>query len=324
MRNQRQYYQRIYTERAAAYDVILESPDLMRQALSQFVNEWGWGEKDAVFQMQDEQRNYIVASITAEEAKTIFFPVRQAEVFKKVSKDYVDRLDYRLPFQSVLIQFDSPLTVDVPVSGDLKPDKLKAFLLRQTEVTPELIRRLQIETAEFDKAPPALREFLPEIAPGLTTGMGNHLIMIFEDDNIGGTKWISDSQYELVAGDDLLTEVANYWLEMKRLAIACIGYINCENVYLHREGEVSEKVNRKREKKGKSRLEPYYVCRIRGVNYESVATGEGAKHGIRYDVRGHFRRMADGRTTWVRSHQRGLANELYVPKVYKVEPSRVE
>ena len=69
------------------------------------------------------------------------------------------------------------------------------------------------------------------------------------------------------------------------------------------------------------RLEPYYVCRIRGVQYDSAGNpaGEGSKHGIRYDVRGHFRRMTNGKTTWVRAHQRGLANELYIPKTYVVD-----
>jgi len=47
--------------------------------------------------------------------------------------------------------------------------------------------------------------------------------------------------------------------------------------------------------------------------------GQGSRHAIRYDVRGHFRRLAGGKTTWVRAHQRGLSNELYVPKVYKAD-----
>jgi hypothetical protein len=42
-------------------------------------------------------------------------------------------------------------------------------------------------------------------------------------------------------------------------------------------------------------------------------------HGFRYDVRGHFRRLPDGKLTWVRAHQQGLAHELYKPKVYKAE-----
>jgi hypothetical protein len=47
--------------------------------------------------------------------------------------------------------------------------------------------------------------------------------------------------------------------------------------------------------------------------------GSGVKHGHRYDVAGHFRRLPDGRLIWVRPHQRGLAHELYVPSVRKVE-----
>ena len=47
----------------------------------------------------------------------------------------------------------------------------------------------------------------------------------------------------------------------------------------------------------------------------------GIQHRYRYDVIGHFRigryRLADGsyrtRRSWVRPHQRGLANETYLP-----------
>ena len=62
------------------------------------------------------------------------------------------------------------------------------------------------------------------------------------------------------------------------------------------------------------------MCRIRGVQYDSEGyeKGAGVKHGIRYDVRGHFRRLETGKTIWVRPHQRGLQNELYVPKTYVV------
>ena len=53
---------------------------------------------------------------------------------------------------------------------------------------------------------------------------------------------------------------------------------------------------------------------------EKGETGEGGvKHGFRYDVAGHFRRLSAGRLIWVRPHQRGLAHELYVPSVRKVE-----
>lgn len=54
-------------------------------------------------------------------------------------------------------------------------------------------------------------------------------------------------------------------------------------------------------------------------------------HGYRYDVMGHLRfgkhklRDGDYRETieWVRDHQRGLANDLYIPKTSKFEEGKV-
>jgi hypothetical protein len=147
----------------------------------------------------------------------------------------------------------------------------------------------------------------------------NQLLMVFGDLNVRKLTWASgkNEAFEIIQATD---ELAKSWSQVKNLAIACIGYINCENIYLHREGDVPEAINAKRERKGKSRLEPYYTCRIRGVNYDGpVNKGSGVEHGFRYDVRGHFRRMDNGKTTWVRPHQRGLKHELYIPKVYTVD-----
>jgi hypothetical protein len=87
-----------------------------------------------------------------------------------------------------------------------------------------------------------------------------------------------------------------------------------------RQVHTPDAVNRKREKKGKRRLEDYYVIEYNAPHSggDGQATGEGGKHGFRYDVCGHFRRLADGRTIWIAAHQRGLANETYKPKIYRV------
>ena len=52
-------------------------------------------------------------------------------------------------------------------------------------------------------------------------------------------------------------------------------------------------------------------------------------HQYRYDVIGHLRfnkhRIKEGYRSvieWVPDHQRGLANELYIPKTYKIESGR--
>lgn len=63
--------------------------------------------------------------------------------------------------------------------------------------------------------------------------------------------------------------------------------------------------------------------RRRAVNR---STGTGTAHRYRYDVRGHWRRGRHKRKTgtyshtieWVPSHQRGLANDLFIPKSYEV------
>ena len=52
-------------------------------------------------------------------------------------------------------------------------------------------------------------------------------------------------------------------------------------------------------------------------------TGSGeptCRHvSFRFDVRGHWRNLSDGRTVWIRPHQRGVEHDLYRPKAYKVE-----
>jgi hypothetical protein len=155
-------------------------------------------------------------------------------------------------------------------------------------------------------------------AENLSTGVANNIYAIYSDMNTTRFGWMAESHGEFIVNYDD-GKMSDFYRQIRRICVACIGYINCENVYLEKQGEVPEAVNRKRENKGKSRLEPYYVCRIKGVQHDSHATGTGAKHGVRYDVRGHFRRLDTGKTIWVRPHQRGLQNELYMPKVYKVE-----
>lgn len=248
------------------------------------------------------------------DGKIIAFPSEQASVFRDVSTTYTESLDYRLPFKSTILQFSSS---PVEIAVDKFHDEITAILLAQIEITEDVIRQVQTEEKGLSIFPWTQNPSC--IGKENIGNLANVAIAIFSDTNIRKLTWISgqESTFEIQAVDD--SPWQNAWMAIKNLAIACIGYINCENIYLHKEGEVPEAVNRKRERKGKSRLEPYYICRIRGVNYDSHTTGTGTAHGHRYDVRGHFRRLSTGKVTWVRPHQRGLANELYIPKVYKVD-----
>lgn len=254
--------------------------------------------------------HYYFAEI-ATQAIPILFSADQADVFSAISRAYQDSLDFRLPFEKVFLQFSRPIKThyEKRSSNDYDRGSLLAIAVKQTqhkrEEVDEWIRKDRAEG----------RKSLDFPADGDAVFI-NHMSLLYEDFGTESFNWASGANLNFSFLDDVRADAMLHW---RNVVIACIGYINCENIYLEKQGEVPEAVNRKREKKGKSRLEPYYVCRIRGVQYDSAATGEGSKHGIRYDVRGHFRRLPTGKTIWVRPHQRGLTNELYIPKVYQVD-----
>jgi hypothetical protein len=308
------------------FERLSNHPDLFKKAVESVMQtDPTMTVKDAIQQMQHERVGFLETKAYVSQAQTIVFSTEQAQVFKAVTKDYTEGLDFRLPFPCVILQFTSPVPMPLMnyhISNEPTVDHLMAIILCQQEITEDYIKERDKARRMVESDPFNLLS-MPKRFAEAKGGFTNRAVAIWSDWNQSRFGWLSESSDELANDDpenEIQAKVHETWAGVKRLAIACIGYINCENIYLHREGEVPEHVNAKRERKGKSRLEPYYVCRIRGVQYDGpTATGTGTQHGIRYDVRGHFRRLATGKTTWVRPHQRGLANELYVPKVYKVD-----
>ena len=87
------------------------------------------------------------------------------------------------------------------------------------------------------------------------------------------------------------------------------------------------------EQKGEVIPEPWQIVRVEPTlrkKYENASRSGDApksKHGYRYDVRGHLRngkhKLRDGSykysVEWVPAHQRGLKNELYIPKTHSYE-----
>lgn len=257
-----------------------------------------------------------------ENSKTIVFNNIQAEIFTHVNQEYFGALDFRLPFQKVFLQFSEPIVIDYKLRShdDIDRGKLIAVALDQTTLKKEQVeedkKKAEINHAKYGLGPAKFYNFDFD---GNDEIVLNRAIFLYEDWGIDRIAWQSSGTDEnFVELDQARFDAISLW---KNVVIACIGYINCENIYLQIEGQVPDKVNAKRERKGKSKLEPYYVCRIRGVQYNSDGSekGTGSKQSIRYDVRGHFRRYESGKTTWVRAHQRGLTNELYVPKTYVVD-----
>ena len=249
----------------------------------------------------------------AEKAKTIIFSVEQAKIFTALSGSYTESLEYTLPYQNLFLQFSAPIVLNRPIGGCKFATGL---LLGQHVVTKE---QRVVANSEANHYTRMLGLDEREIVPINSYAVKNHCYAVLESGNVFQATW----EYKPEGTECFETdpEMVNEQTYYRNLAIACIGYINCENIYLLQEGGAPDKVNRKRAQQGKKILEPYYVCRIRGVQYDSNGqpTGEGTHHGFRYDVRGHFRKLTSGKTTWVRPHQRGLQNELYIPKTYVVE-----
>lgn len=235
-----------------------------------------------------------------EPAQVILFDSEQALALVPAIRRFAEQLDFRLPFPSILFQFSEPIPeTDILVQERADHDSLLALVVSQTE------------------------------------GGINNASMWFESTAVNRAQWENESvsplriaptameeeDSDLLIADNLTpAEVKLHNKEIIRLlACAMVAYINCENITLERQ-EVDEKVNRKRAAKGKREMTPYYTVRLRGVRYESE---EGAVSGrqasFRFDVRGHFRHLEDGRSTWVRAHQRGLRHERYIPKVYEVK-----
>lgn len=246
----------------------------------EYMIERGWCEPGRAYATRKER---LLEQIdAAKRSQVIRFDTEQVKVFWDLIKNkrFLPSVDYRLPFEHTWIQFTRNIVLE-DYGTPIFPDQGHSALL--------------------------LTQY--------NTGF-NRLVVVHEENDEEVYTW--EAHAPMCMGIDNPPTDPSVTECYRLLAAACIQYINCENIYLEKQGEVPEAVNRKREAKGKSRLEPYYVCRIRGVQYDSQGTGEGSKHGIRYDVRGHFRRLETGKTIWVRPHQRGLTNELYVPKVYKV------
>lgn len=248
-----------------------------------------------------EQTSIIDLGVTltvAREAKVIVFSTDQALALKPALDRFAeDVTEYRLPFPAVMLQFTEPIP--------------EAALLGSVEQTDDMLRMGVSE----DKILALLMGQEEEDGSGRIV---NSVSAWFATTTVNRVSWREDERAHLrmlqLAGR--LTDAERRNKEsIRNLAIACIAYINCENIMLEKQA-VAEKINRKRAREGKRVLEDYYVCRLRPGRREAEA-GEGVGHGFRYDVRGHFRRLPDGKLTWVRAHQRGLAHELYKPKVYK-------
>jgi len=251
-----------------------------------------------------EQSRYDRAAcrVIAGASKIVVFATDQLMALRPlIEKDAGILADYRLPFAHMIVQFTRPVPehqfmvgarsdgIDAGMTWDPYRDTIDALILSQVED-----------------------------ADGRLV---NNAIAYYRSGSINRVLWYNGERVdggnitpgEHVGGDHLADKNT-----IRGMAAVIVSFINCDNILLERQ-DPPERVNRKRRRRGKKEIEPYYRCRIKPPSGTSArSTGQSAGHGYRYDVRGHIRRLRNGKTTWVHAHQRGLDHLEYRPKTYVV------
>lgn len=110
---------------------------------------------------------------------------------------------------------------------------------------------------------------------------------------------------------------------LNKVTINLLYFLSCENIELiYRDKKSSREFMKSI---GQNTRYPFYTVHFKrgGERVRPASTETGTKHSFRYDVRGHFRHLRDDRykrnsdgtykVIWIPAHQRGLANELYLP-----------
>jgi hypothetical protein len=308
----------------------------------------------ATDQLTGFQFNYLANQLESEQCKRLIFDARQAKVFDESSEIDERRRDkIHPPFRHFYLELTEPVLLKAQEPGC--SDVLWAVLF-QTGVAPgiEVInkgtdrRKVMVTKVTFfyrsnddvqfvDRTWSMAPEGYPLVgrAPVHVTkrykhqqGIGasasglvnpellpeyvkdNELISIFELSEYG---WWEET---LIANSNLL-----YWM---------FAYTMAKSVEIV-EVPVSRQMRRAAAREGRI-PNPWHLVRVepKRVKGKIEYVGEsGTKHSYRYDVIGHLRfnrhLTKEGykdTIEWVADHQRGLENELYIPKTYKVEKDK--
>lgn len=240
--------------------------------------------------------DFYITAATAQRAKTFIFDSAQIMAFVEAIDRKLAPGDYQPPFDEMIIQFSEPLVEQEFLTG-----------IRTSGLPVEHGDRVLGLALGF---PTEQRQNITMSAWFSSTSV-NRAVMRIGGDGSLASETITGTMQENAARDKQ---------RILNLGMLCIAYINSPGIEIEHV-EPDPAVNRKRIAKGKRELPDYYVCRVRHERRAGVGEGEstGRHVSFRFDVRGHFRRLADGRTTWIRAHQRGVDNELYKPKTYWVD-----
>ena len=296
----------------------------------------------------------IMAVMRDERCKRVIMDARQASTFNELGEappqDWQHKL--RTPFDWFYLEFSDPVMIgeqenipDADESRDLKvgDDYVRGMLIRnnaadiqnstdQEKAIHNIILFLTDEAGHHTR-----RAFLYDLSSGKAWTRIKSLTMKHSADEVEPD--ISQIPQDILDGDehqfiqvgDSLGIDDRYFGYWERILLSYSSLVSWLLTYMMSKGiEVSEerlpRAMRRREMR-KDIPKPWHIVqvepRFRTSGSDVVMEGQQSfVHNIRYDVMGHLRcnrkKNEDGSFSnsfiWVRPHQRGLANDIYVPK----------
>ena len=169
--------------------------------------------------------------------------------------------------------------------------------------------------------------------PRVADDFGSQTIIDYSDPIEGAsiTDWIECGAVQVGAAEDrYIGQYERYCQHHGRLLSWMLTYMVAKGIEIVPE-PLSRPQRRLLARKGLPN--PWHVVRVDPrISRRGAPSQEPiGSHSYRYDVMGHFRfgrhKRKDGTYSetveWVRPHQRGLANDRYIPKVSKFEGGRV-
>lgn len=270
---------------------------------------------------------YVVALM--KECRIVKLAGEQAEVF--LGMPIIAEQDYsllRAPFPRLYIEMvETPFTFTKykDIDENITHDELKIRGVMIAELTPAMtVNPNDIITMEYgfsEEVAATAARFIQVIVyaplPGFADNTFVATMAITKDGRVIYPFHFQD-EGKLSAQREMALRILHWGIHI-------MNFLTSPAVILEAK-EFDIALQKARQKKGKPPLPGWYeISYTQSRTRPKVVVEPGASgihHGFRYDVRGHFMhftkgRMA-GRVIWCPPHQRGLQNELYKPKTYRV------
>ena len=291
----------------------------------------------------DPMQDWSLQHLESTDTKRILFDSRQATVFRDLATgppENVQRL-LKTPFDSFYLEPTSPIWLDIGLY-EKRTLSFRALLVTPLLETPDpdvpMRHPINVFTWITDNdGSTAIIAFAHDLATGCSYNKAN----VLRNQHGANEAVLVPSQVPEDTDDDSMVLIAPdqdrilgsieemIWQSGQLLNWTCC-YMMAKSIEV-----VPETLSRQRRKAMARRgvPNPWHVVRVDPKIRESelpldVQPAEGPR--IRFDVIGHLRfgrhRRGDGTYSetieWVRPHQRGLANELYVPKISRFSSDR--